>query len=539
MSKPSFGGNMSKNQLGNFNNMTNVALHKPVQLSSIFEAQNPQSHTDGSAATDGNYDPNKNRMGGFGTMPSINPWALLDLEKIYEVNEIRLFHRDGFFERTKHIRIEASIDGRHFEFIEDLNNLEFEKKSTNQNKQGYVFVKEVMLDSFAARYLKFTLVTNKRRFFHLNQIEVFGSEVIQPDKKEYIESIIGSYNPEFEYENPEDLTSLEVAKRRLKETSQSMTRRIGGVSDLSPYPLNWLSSKRRWGVHALSIYPRLEENVVSVVITTYNRLDKLKTAIASFLNTRHVLFEFIIVDDGSTDGTIDFLKSLKSTDYVNFVVILRQQTGYRENKLAGVLASTGDYLIVFDDDDFVINDIYIDRAIREMKRTGVGVVTHRVAAYNFHTNRLVLDRAIISGTYSTSQLVGDKYTFYGVAQAHIFDAVKFRANIPQGLTRLDDEQITYIGLLSGSARRFADYSIVYRRQPNSLATQMSWDNHFKYNAEDFSKILSDMLDRNLIMNSQYFMFFFDAVLGYWGSELSRKEALEFLESKNIITPERS
>ena len=52
------------------------------------------------------------------------------------------------------------------------------------------------------------------------------------------------------------------------------------------------------------------EPMVSVIIPTYNRKDKVLEAIKSVLNQKVENVEIIVVDDGSTDGTIEFLQSL-------------------------------------------------------------------------------------------------------------------------------------------------------------------------------------------------------------------------------------
>lgn len=49
--------------------------------------------------------------------------------------------------------------------------------------------------------------------------------------------------------------------------------------------------------------------MVSVLMCTYNRRFCLKQAIDSVLCQTYPDFEFVIVDDGSTDGTEELIKS--------------------------------------------------------------------------------------------------------------------------------------------------------------------------------------------------------------------------------------
>lgn len=53
-------------------------------------------------------------------------------------------------------------------------------------------------------------------------------------------------------------------------------------------------------------------NNVSLMMITFNRLNLTKRTIESIYKTVNVPFNFIIVDNNSTDGTVDYLKSLSS-----------------------------------------------------------------------------------------------------------------------------------------------------------------------------------------------------------------------------------
>ena len=50
----------------------------------------------------------------------------------------------------------------------------------------------------------------------------------------------------------------------------------------------------------------------SVVIPSYNQREFLKQAINSVFNQRYNLFEIIVIDNKSNDGTQEYIRSLKS-----------------------------------------------------------------------------------------------------------------------------------------------------------------------------------------------------------------------------------
>ncbi|MBD2099529.1 glycosyltransferase [Leptolyngbya sp. FACHB-261] len=88
---------------------------------------------------------------------------------------------------------------------------------------------------------------------------------------------------------------------------------------------------------------------VSVCIPTFNRVKLLPVAINSVLQQTWTDFELIVCDDGSSDGTPEFMATL--TDPRIRYIRHPQNVGKSNNMISGFEAATGDYFIKFDDDD--------------------------------------------------------------------------------------------------------------------------------------------------------------------------------------------
>lgn len=86
---------------------------------------------------------------------------------------------------------------------------------------------------------------------------------------------------------------------------------------------------------------------VSVVIPTYNRAEWLGRAIDSALDQIHSSDEVIVVDDGSTDGTVDLLDTY--LDRITIVAGQRSGAGAARNR--GIRAATRDLVAFLDSDD--------------------------------------------------------------------------------------------------------------------------------------------------------------------------------------------
>lgn len=89
--------------------------------------------------------------------------------------------------------------------------------------------------------------------------------------------------------------------------------------------------------------------LVSVVLPSYNRLRTLPRAIASVLAQTVRDLELIIVDDGSTDGTREYLRGLEDPRLK--VIELSQNKGAAGARNVGVGEAVGEYIAFQDSDD--------------------------------------------------------------------------------------------------------------------------------------------------------------------------------------------
>src|SRR5215470_7796162 len=85
----------------------------------------------------------------------------------------------------------------------------------------------------------------------------------------------------------------------------------------------------------------------SVVIPSFNRVAFLATALNSIFTQRFTDFEIIVVDDGSTDATMDYLQSLE--DRIEVFRQPNQGPGAARNR--GARQAGGAYLAFLDSDD--------------------------------------------------------------------------------------------------------------------------------------------------------------------------------------------
>ncbi len=97
----------------------------------------------------------------------------------------------------------------------------------------------------------------------------------------------------------------------------------------------------------------MEMNIrkVAVYITTYNRVALLKRAIDSVLAQTIVPDEIFICDDGSTDGTREYLQSISSSR-VKPIFNTPPNQGACAGRNAAIFSTNCEYITGLDDDDY-------------------------------------------------------------------------------------------------------------------------------------------------------------------------------------------
>ncbi len=90
--------------------------------------------------------------------------------------------------------------------------------------------------------------------------------------------------------------------------------------------------------------------MVSVILTTHNRLPLLPRAIDSVIQQTYKDIECLVVDDASDDGTENYCKNRNDIIYIR--ISPEESIGGNYARNLGIKASKGEYVAFLDDDDY-------------------------------------------------------------------------------------------------------------------------------------------------------------------------------------------
>lgn len=96
---------------------------------------------------------------------------------------------------------------------------------------------------------------------------------------------------------------------------------------------------------------------ISIIVPVYNVEEYLSNCIDSILNQTFKDFELILVNDGSTDNSLDICKHYKNIDNRIFIID-KKNGGVSSSRNAGLDIAKGEYIGFVDSDDYIHPQMY-------------------------------------------------------------------------------------------------------------------------------------------------------------------------------------
>jgi GT2 family glycosyltransferase/ADP-heptose:LPS heptosyltransferase/2-polyprenyl-3-methyl-5-hydroxy-6-metoxy-1,4-benzoquinol methylase/Tfp pilus assembly protein PilF len=110
--------------------------------------------------------------------------------------------------------------------------------------------------------------------------------------------------------------------------------------------------------------------LVSIIIPVFNQLHYTKIAIESIKRYTHTPYEIIVVDNGSTDGTYEYLSSL------GVIKVIRNPKNYGFPKAVnqGLSASSGEYVVILNN-DVIVTNAWLERLLEHIREdNSIGII---------------------------------------------------------------------------------------------------------------------------------------------------------------------
>lgn len=170
----------------------------------------------------------------------------------------------------------------------------------------------------------------------------------------------------------------------------------------------------------------------SVVIPVYNSAKYLKKCLDSLVNQRFKDIEIIIVNDGSTDNSIEIInKYIKKYDNISIYSITNHGQSFARNY--GLSKATGEYISFVDSDDYVNKNLFFE-IDKFLKKGDYDIVLFDYCAVS-QNDEILFKQKFKCRDYKNvtniEYLFGDPCPWNKVYKKKFLDKIKFK--LPEGI----------------------------------------------------------------------------------------------------------
>ena len=215
---------------------------------------------------------------------------------------------------------------------------------------------------------------------------------------------------------------------------------------------------------------------ISIIVPAYNIEKYIAKCIISIKNQTYKNIEVIIINDGSSDNTLNIIKETVSAD-ARFIVFDQKNTGVSVARKNGINASTGEYIGFVDGDDCIEPDMYeklvsnILTSDAEISHCGYKkILPNNKTEYYYNTGKKIIQdnftgkRDLLSGEFIEPGLCNKLYS------AKLFKNINFDKF--SGIKNNEDLLLNFF-LFSAAEKSvyedFCPYNYVYRADSASNA----------------------------------------------------------------------
>lgn len=96
--------------------------------------------------------------------------------------------------------------------------------------------------------------------------------------------------------------------------------------------------------------------MISIIVAVYNVEKYIENTLKSIVNQDYADFELVIVDDGSTDKSVEVINEFLNRKNINWKLIKKENGGQSSSRNVGLRNASGEYIVFMDSDDVIAGD---------------------------------------------------------------------------------------------------------------------------------------------------------------------------------------
>lgn len=146
---------------------------------------------------------------------------------------------------------------------------------------------------------------------------------------------------------------------------------------------------------------------LSIIVPVYNGEAFLERCVDSILKQTYTDFEIVLVDDGSTDNSLELCRKYEQKDQ-RIVVLHKQNEGLVAARKSGLTVSKGKYIGFVDCDDYVDDNMYSDLMAAALEHNSDIAIGGIIIDYSDRSSKLY--NILPEGFYDSDRIKSEIYS---------------------------------------------------------------------------------------------------------------------------------
>jgi glycosyltransferase involved in cell wall biosynthesis len=280
---------------------------------------------------------------------------------------------------------------------------------------------------------------------------------------------------------------------------------------------------------------------ISIIIPTFNRAHLINETLQSIIDQTYSGWECIVVDDGSTDDTEELFKDIveKENRIKFFKRPFHKKKGANACRNIGLDNAKGNYIVLFDSDDFMTED-HLQVKVDSIKKHNVDYVitkTKNSNNQNYPPHYYNFDKVTLnSNNYILHKI--NWLTLDIIVKKNVISGIRFNENLQSG------QEYNFFSKLvtKSNSYYFMNREVSLRRiHENSIRKKLKgksklYESKFIARMETYKDLINQLDDKTkahlLILNIKIIYKFPTAVKGY--RNFINHELLKLINQKFIL-----
>lgn len=167
---------------------------------------------------------------------------------------------------------------------------------------------------------------------------------------------------------------------------------------------------------------------ISIIIPVYNVEKYIEKCLNSILEQSNIETEVILINDGSTDNSLDILKKYAEENPKIFKLINKSNGGQGSARNIGLEKAKGEYILYVDSDDYLCSNQLL-KIYNQAKKTNADILVFNNYIVDEKNKIIKEEKCIKSKSNQINLLLGNVAVWNKLYKRTILENIKFRSKV--------------------------------------------------------------------------------------------------------------